>query len=81
MFPIIQNRWEEDPDTGVLTPKMLPSGIDIAPAEVLRVIKCSCSGKLDFLSGHGRWVNSVLASHKSKLVGSKLWYKIWLHEK
>ena len=41
--------WEEDLKTGALRPKMLPDGVDIAPEEVLRVIKCNCKGEIDFL--------------------------------
>ena len=30
----------------MLKPKMLPSRIDIAPTEVLKIIKCNCSGNI-----------------------------------
>ena len=42
--PVLGGGWEEEIDTGVLKPKMLPDGVDIAPEEVLRNVKCGCQG-------------------------------------
>lgn len=46
-------RWSKSEITGSLTPNTIPDGILIAPEELLKLIKCSCSS-IDNKCGNNR---------------------------